>query len=257
VQNDNGIGFKNANFGILKYDNDVSLDYSYYLPRMDGIVLTPNKEIKIIKGESSLTPQMPTLPEGSMLLYTLGNVPYGGVLPSSVKVKRKNNRRYTMRDIGKLDRRIDNLEYYTSLSMLEVETSTTEVKDVDGFSLFKNGFIVDSFNDMGVGDLKNPDYKCFINTGAGELRSPMIESHIKLKENGTISDRISNNYVVNSNIVTLPFTEKEYVGNSNSSRVSNVNPFAVVSFIGVGELTPESDIWTDTDTLPVIRDSNY
>jgi hypothetical protein len=257
VQNDNGIGFKNANFGILKYDNDVSLDYSYYLPRMDGIVLTPNKEIKIIKGESSLTPQMPTLPEGSMLLYTLGNVPYGGVLPSSVKVKRKNNRRYTMRDIGKLDRRIDNLEYYTSLSMLEVETSTTEVKDVDGFSLFKNGFIVDSFNDMGVGDLKNPDYKCFINTGAGELRSPMIESHIKLKENGTISDRISNNYVVNSNIVTLPYTEKEYVGNSNSSRVSNVNPFAVVSFIGVGELTPESDIWTDTDTLPVIRDSNY
>jgi hypothetical protein len=85
----------------------------------------------------------------------------------------------------------------------------------------------------------------------------MIESHIKLKETGTISDRISNNYVVNSNIVTLPFTETEYVGNSNSSRVSNVNPFAVVSFIGVGELTPESDIWTDTDTLPVIRDSNY
>jgi hypothetical protein len=257
VQNDNGVGFKNANFGILKYDNDVSLDYSYYLPRMDGIVLTPKKEIKIIKGESSLTPQMPTLPEGSMLLYTLGNVPYGGVLPSSVKVKKKNNRRYTMKDIGKLDKRIDNLEYYTSLSMLELETSTTEVKDPDGFSLFKNGFIVDSFNDMGVGDLKNPDYKCFINTGAGELRSPIIESHIKLKENGTISDRISNNYVVNSNIVTLPYTEKEYVGNSNSSRVSNVNPFAVVSFIGVGELTPESDIWTDTDTLPVIRDSNY
>jgi hypothetical protein len=257
VQNDNGVGFKNANFGILKYDNDVSLDYSYYLPRMDGIVLTPKKEIKIIKGESSLTPQMPTLPEGSMLLYTLGNVPYGGVLPSSVKVKKKNNRRYTMKDIGKLDRRIDNLEYYTSLNMLEMETSTTEVKDVNGFSLFKNGFIVDSFNDMGVGDLKNPDYKCFINTGAGELRSPIIESHIKLKENGTISDRISNNYVVNSNIVTLPYTEKEYVGNSNSSRVSNVNPFAVVSFIGVGELTPESDIWTDTDTLPVIRDSNY
>jgi hypothetical protein len=257
VQNDNGVGFKNANFGILKYDNDVSLDYSYYLPRMDGIVLTPKKEIKIIKGESSLTPQMPTLPEGSMLLYTLGNVPYGGVLPSSVKVKKKNNRRYTMKDIGKLDRRIDNLEYYTSLSMLELETSTTEVKDPNGFSLFKNGFIVDSFNDMGVGDLKNPDYKCFINTGAGELRSPIIESHIKLKENGTISDRISNNYVVNSNIVTLPYTEKEYVGNSNSSRVSNVNPFAVVSFIGVGELTPESDIWTDTDTLPVIRDSNY
>ena len=257
VQNDNGIGFKNVNFGILKYDNPISVDYSYYLPRMDGIVLTPKKEIKIIKGESSLTPQMPALPEGSMLLYTLGNVPYGGVLPSSVKVKRKNNRRYTMKDIGKLDKRIDNLEYYTSLNMLEMETSTTEVKDVDGFSLFKNGFIVDSFNDMGVGDLTNPDYKCFINTGIGELTSPIIESHIKLKEDGTISERDVKNYVVNDTIVTLPFTEIEYVGNSNSSRVSNVNPFAVVSFIGVGELTPESDIWIDTETLPVIRDSNY
>jgi hypothetical protein len=162
-----------------------------------------------------------------------------------------------MKDIGKLDKRIDNLEYYTSLNMLEMETSTTEVKDPDGFSLFKNGFIVDSFNDMGVGDLTNPDYKCFINTGVGELTSPIIESHIKLKEDGTISERDGKNYVVNDTIVTLPFTEIEYVGNSNSSRVSNVNPFAVVSFIGVGELTPESDIWIDTETLPVIRDSNY
>ena len=38
---------------------------------------------------------------------------------SDIIVTYFNNRRYTMKDIGALDTRISNLEYYTSLSLLE------------------------------------------------------------------------------------------------------------------------------------------
>ena len=50
-----------------------------------------------------------------------------------------------MRDIGKLEDRIRNLEYYTSLSVLETETANLFVPDNAGLNKFKSGFFVDNF----------------------------------------------------------------------------------------------------------------
>ena len=41
------------------------------------------------------------------------------------------HKRYRMQDIKRLEDRIKNLEYYTSLSMLETETSNLFVPDAD------------------------------------------------------------------------------------------------------------------------------
>ena len=64
-----------------------------------------------------------------------------------------------MRDIGKLENRIESLEYYTQLSLLETQAQNLQIQDVDGFDRFKNGFIVDNFTGHNIGDLKNRDYK--------------------------------------------------------------------------------------------------
>ena len=50
-----------------------------------------------------------------------------------------------MQDIYKLEDRIKNLEYYTSLSMLETNTANLFVADADGLNRFKSGFFVDNF----------------------------------------------------------------------------------------------------------------
>ena len=50
-----------------------------------------------------------------------------------------------MQDIYKLEDRIKNLEYYTSLSMLETNTANLFVPDADGLNRFKSGFFVDNF----------------------------------------------------------------------------------------------------------------
>ena len=41
-------------------------------------------------------------------------------------------KRYQMSDINKLEKRIENLEFYTSLSLLESETLNMQITDADG-----------------------------------------------------------------------------------------------------------------------------
>ena len=58
-----------------------------------------------------------------------------------------------MRDIGKLEDRIENLETVTSLSLLELDTKTFQVQDADGLSRFKSGFFVDDFKNNSLLDI--------------------------------------------------------------------------------------------------------
>ena len=46
-----------------------------------------------------------------------------------------------MRDIGKLEKRIENLEYYTQLSLLEQAAQNLQIQDANGFDRFKNGLL--------------------------------------------------------------------------------------------------------------------
>ena len=49
-----------------------------------------------------------------MLLATLTYAPYGFDPDEDVQIERSDNKRFTMRDIGGLEKRIDQIEYYTS-----------------------------------------------------------------------------------------------------------------------------------------------
>ena len=53
-----------------------------------------------------------------------------------VRITPVDNRRYTMRDIGKLEKRIERLEYYTTLSILEQQALNMQVKDEIGLDRF-------------------------------------------------------------------------------------------------------------------------
>ena len=87
-----------------------------------------------------------------MLLATLTMRPYVFDVDKDVQIKETNYRRYTFRDIQKLDDRIKTLEYYTQLSLLEGETASMEIRDASGLSRFKNGFIVDNFASLSTSD---------------------------------------------------------------------------------------------------------
>ena len=69
-----------------------------------------------------------------------------------------------MKDIGKLEDRIESLEETTSLSLLELDTKTLQVQDFDGLSRFKTGFFVDDFKNTDLLDSSDPDCKVSVDS---------------------------------------------------------------------------------------------
>jgi hypothetical protein len=158
-----------------------------------------------------------------------------------------------MRDIGRLEKRIDNIEYYTSLSLLEQEAQSFEIQDEFGLNRFKNGFIVDNFTGHNVGDITSADYQCAIDMEIGLLRPAFYMDNVNLIESNTNNgQRDADNYQVTGDLVTLPYTETELIKQDDASRVENINPFAIFTFIGQAELNPASDEWFETNRLPEV-----
>ena len=133
-----------SNLDVVKFGTDITTDFEYYLPRIDKIFLDKEGAFKVLKGASSLNPQVPKSLDGAMHLYTL-EIPAYTLGTDYIDIKKVDNRRYTMRDIGKLEDRIETLEVVTSLSLLELDTKTFQVRDADNLDRFKSGFFVDEF----------------------------------------------------------------------------------------------------------------
>ena len=261
---DSGNVFSGAGSSVsemLDFENDLITDYEYYLPRTDKLVLTSTGKIKAIEGISSLDPKEPATPDNSMALYVFKQSPYVFDLSKDVEIIPIDNKRYTMRDIGRLENRVKNLEYYTSLSLLEKDTQIFQVKDQFGFDRFKNGFVVDSFTGHGIGDVYNTDYSVAVDYNKNELR-PLCETNfLSLAEiSSSSAARLANNYSVVGDIIIPTFTEEAFVVNNKASKTVSINPFNYVTFNGTLKLNPPSDKWFETNRLPDVYrnvDGNY
>jgi hypothetical protein len=233
---------------IPKYGSDIILDYSYYLPRIDKVVLNKNKYFEIVKGIPSLSPVIPKDKQDTMNLYLLAEPAYVANT-SDINVTYFNNRRYTMKDIGALDTRIGNLEYYTSLSLLEqdainMQDSTTTFSA--NLQRFKNGIVVDSFKGHSVADVTAIDYKAAIDIKAQELRPTFNITPASLNFDASNSTT----YLQSGPFVTVPASNTAFVNQALASRTMNINPFNVVNYIGKITLNPPSDVWVDITKKP-------
>ena len=234
-------------FDIPKVNSDFRCDFNWYLPRIDKVFILPNGEFQIIKGKSEERPSAPDDLQDGMLLATLSHAPYGFDPVDDVIIQRSENRRYTMRDIGKIETRLNQVEYYTSLNMLETDTFNTDITDASGKSRLKNGFVVDDFTDHSKSDTKNPDFSASLDYVDGSAHPAHYTTNVSL----IINTSLSTNYQQTGPLITLPYTEGKLIEQPYASRVENVNPFNVFAYIGRIDLVPASDDWVDTNRLPV------
>ena len=129
--------------------------------RIDGIYLNKKGEFVLKEGNSSQNPTKPELIDDAIPLYLLHSVLLDERCENSTPV---DNRRYTMRDIGKLEKRIDRLDIMQTLSILEQQALNMQIKDSIGFRQFKTGFVVGNFETHRIGQISSEDYKCSIDT---------------------------------------------------------------------------------------------
>jgi len=228
-----------------------------YLDRIDGVFLSKKGEFIVKEGNSSLNPSKPDPVDDAIPLF-YAYIPAFTQSSKDVRITPVDNRRYTMRDIGKLEKRIERLEYYTSLSILEQQALNMQVKDEIGFDRFKSGFMVDNFESHRTGNLTSLDYRCSIDSQQSVLRPQSKEDSFILKELNVREDqRFVSGYKRSGDIVTLPYTEVgSIIKNDFASKTLNPNPFVVLQYVGDGSISPSIDQWYDQGQEPLIVDTN-
>tara|TARA_Y100001937_G_scaffold125973_1_gene194061 strand:- start:996 stop:6428 length:5433 start_codon:yes stop_codon:yes gene_type:complete len=226
----------------------IEFDLRYYLPRIDKLILTREGKLEVKEGVADERPSPPVVDDDAFALYDLRLRPYIFNL-NDFKPKINNTQRYTMKDIGNLDRRIKNLEYYTSLSLLEQSAADVQIFDGNSNSRTKNGFIVDGFFGHNIGDPANPDYSAAIDKKHGQLRPKFDERNVNLvRKAGDTGTAVKS-----ASLVTMPMLDDvAFVDQPYSSTISNVNPYNVFTWGGVINLTPSSDEWKEVDIRPAV-----
>ena len=242
------------------------LGYSYYLGRIDKLVIDKDETVTVIQGVSAESPVPPSSNTSAMEVATIILPPYLYNPKQEPEIRMRDNRRFTMRDIANLEKRIENLEQITSLSALELDTNTFQVKDADGLNRFKSGFVVNDFKNRDFIDF-TPDSgsRCDIDTSQRELISAIdfwsMNPELALNPaiNVETADLNSNLQLLDPNckktgdFITLDYEEVDWIENPQATGVENVNPFNVIAFAGSIKLDPPSDNWTRTVYVNNIR----
>ena len=245
---------------FLKPGSNIQSDFEFYLGRKDVVVIDDTGTISIIEGSSSTSPVKPDIPSNSVKLADL-NIPPFTRRPENVRIERTRNQRFTMKDIGKLSRRLGNVEKMTTLNLLERDALGFETLDANGLSRFKSGIVVDNFQGHKVGDAFHPDYKNSMDFMGGTLRPIHVSKSVDLEENvSTDSARSSAGYQKTGDLITLPYTEVVLTEQPFASTVERVAPFMTATWKGVMTIDPTQDNWMETEIAPELvinREGNY
>ena len=259
-------GSGNSAANILASDESIILDYSFYLGRIDKIYLTKYGNLSISKGTPSEDPDKPVAIDDSLEIAEINLPPYLYNV-SDASLSFLKHKRYRMQDIRKLEERIQNLEYYTTLSLLETETSNLFVSDENGLNKFKSGFFVDNFTTL-LPQETGISVKNSIDLTQKELRASHYCSLIDLQVGpvegqNTIfngADPEGTDIRKTGNVITLDYDETPYLTQSFGTRSESVTPFLLNFWQASLDLTPASDTWVDTVRLEpkiIQREGNF
>ena len=251
-------------------DSQITFDIEYYNYRVDVVTVDKNSNFSVIAGMPALTQPAPQVVTSDVVKLTTLFVPPYPSLPASVNArtmefltKRIGNSRgafdgrrassytirtrldksvtspqplrYTMADIGNLERRINELEYAVALNKAEAQIRDLVIPSAitPTINRFKNAFFVDSFNDFSKASVQDREFAATIDTVKGTLKPVTKQLNVQAKFDRT--DSTTNNAVVGNQLM-LPYAEETLIDQSVRSAV--VTPPVRAQFCGSGTITP-------------------
>jgi len=243
-------------------DETLIVSYNYYQGRKDKLFLDKTGNFVYLQGVPSDDPKFPQTIGDAIEVAKISMPPFVDNV-NQIKMIRTNHKRFTMSDIGRLEKRLDSVEYYTRLSLLESDTANLTITDANGLNRFKSGFFVDNFKKHDAHQISHPDFSASTDAKNGYLRPGHYTTCIDLvvgsrsfigigtTANPTldlnhITDVDGENIRKSGRLLTLDYTETEMLKQIYASRVENVNPFLIVYYSGDMDISPDSDIWMDT-----------
>jgi len=258
-------GNQHSSKHIIASDEVMTLGYEYYLPRADRIYIDKIGSISVIQGTPQDQPRLPDSISGAM---NIANVFLPAYLykTSDAKINFVEHKRYQMTDIAKLEQRIKNLEYYTSLSQIETNTLNLFVEDANGNNKFKSGIFVDNFSslepqdstigiknsvDTRKGILRPSHYTTALNLQLGTTAITGIGATSDANQDSQFADIVGNNIKQTGRVITLDYTDQSWLTQPYATRIESVTPFLIQFWQGTIKLTPDVDVWIDVNRLEI------
>jgi len=228
----------------IKPNTYFTADLEEYLQYVMCISISKDGGFVIKKGQAVVdNPQKPTTATNAMPLYYLTIPPAVRYPEKEIDIETVDNKRYTMRDIGEIESRINRLEESVALSLLESQALHDDLG-----SRSKSGFVTDDFalaenNPNSSADSLHEEYNASIDVIENHLIPGQTDGEqIEMAVDSTDS---LDPYYLAKNIVIKKYNEETMVEQLNATGSHKINPFATWIFVGSLTLTPSENHWRD------------
>lgn len=229
------------------FGSTVTFDAEYYLGRCDLLQVNSEGAFYFKEGVSSENPILPDADPNAMVLYNVYINAYVYDL-NDINSKYVDNKRFSMKDISKIEQRLSNIEYAVSLSLLESQTVNMSIKDSNGLDRYKNGYLVDNYTTYYGVDISNVEFKACLDRTGKQLRPQYSQDNIRL----LFDESKSNNIQTFGNVAMNKFQSDLFIQNTYATQTLSINPYMVFRRNGSMTLSPNIDTWSDTTNLPAV-----
>lgn len=236
-----------------------SMDMTYYFTRVDAVTVDAYGRFGIVQGKEEQFARPPLLGPDQLVLaeiivpgvpaLTKAEAAIKGKPNYGIRINRKTAEGFKMKDIKNIQTKLDNLNYYISLSQLESDTRDLSILDENGLNRFKNGFIVESFRDLKFADIGDPNYSASLKFNEEVLMPSVRQFPLDLKYSSSVNASIFP-ATVNPDVVTLSRNANvEIISQPYATSFRNVVS-NFYNYKGQGALSPEYDVAYDMTANP-------
>lgn len=264
-------------------DSTINFDVKYYNTRRDRVVVRKDGNFEVLQGSPRLlNPTAPDEPIAAVTLAVIDIPPYPSLprvlnsqttefasrqigsadgitdvratsdimsTSNTFAVVNKQPKRYTMADIGNLERRLQSVEYAVQLSLVESQVKDLAIPSsvTPSINRFKNGYFVDGFNDTSRADTAQREFRASIDSRASVLKPSFTQFNVESEYDTANTTTMS--AVINSSLL-LPFAEEKLLSQDVKNITIGVDA-QDISFIGSGTVTPPAfSIKSRGETVP-------
>jgi hypothetical protein len=257
----NTISFVTSNMLLPVPDAAFESSLQYYMGRYDTVGLSNTGQIIINTGIPSENPIPPGDVSAGMTLATIYIPPYPTLTPDIVDYNEnantpttslvyRQNKRYTMADIGGLDSRLSQVEYYTSLSVLEQSAQNLLLTNASGSNRFQNGILADPMSDFSIANTTDPSFNIAIDSVSSQARPTFSQYLVNLINTPNANDNVQSS--TNGRLILLNYSQfaTPFLSQPFASQERNCAQDTLYVWNGIVTLNPEGDYQPDVTTNP-------
>ena len=224
-----GSRYQNFDSAIIPISSvNTEVDVTYFIGRKDRIYVTntlqnfksPYDKFYVEVGKESVNPDasIDTSDLTKLSIATLDIPPYA-VNGFDVKITYEDNKRFTMRDIAKIENLTIDLDRTVKLQTAELAILKSIILDTDQETeLLKSGILVENFDDFNTADLASGYFTCVLDNDNGECYPGFDSSNIDML---LVQDT---DVFLFNDIITKKYVEEIYVSNLEANSTLLVNP---------------------------------